>query len=322
MLKKFFGNIRVTKITTTKIRQYVQSRKDGGLANGSINRELSALKRMFSLAAEADPPKIDRVPKIPMLEENNVRKGFFEYNEYQALYEALPDYLKPVLAFGYFSGWRVMEILNLKWNRVDLEQGKAWIDHGETKNKEAREIYLDADLLNKLKVLEAKRNPLWDGQPIKRFTKAWETALRACGFIPLLKCRACGGEMDFPAERKKGLQCPSCGSTKLRREGRIFHDLRRSAIRENVRAGIPVGVAMKLSGHKTMSVFERYNITDEKDLKRAAEMRLLRVEALQEGGRGDNKGFLPGNGLPKSEGNTLQQLKKAPVAQVDRARDS
>ena len=132
--------------------------------------------------------------------------------------------------------------------------------------------------------------------------------------------------MDFPAKRKEGLQCPSCGSTKLRREGRIFHDLRRSAIRENVRAGIPVGVAMKLSGHKTMSVFERYNITDEKDLKRAAEMRRLRVEALQEGGRGDNRGdnqgflgVVPGvnDGL-----NSLKSFNDAPVAQVDRARDS
>jgi len=73
-LKKFFGNAKVTRITTTKIRQYIQKRQEDGLANASINRELSALKRMFSLAAEADPPKIDRIPKIPMLIEDNVRK--------------------------------------------------------------------------------------------------------------------------------------------------------------------------------------------------------------------------------------------------------
>jgi integrase len=95
-----------------------------------------------------------------MLSEDNVRKGFFEYNEYKALYDALPDYLRPVLAFGYFLGWRAMEILNLKWSRLDLEQGKASLAHGETKNKESREIYLDADLLGELRVLEAKRNPL------------------------------------------------------------------------------------------------------------------------------------------------------------------
>ena len=113
-------------------------------------------------------------------------------NEYIALLEALPDYLKPVLALGTFSGWRVMEILNLKCHRLELEQGKAWIAPGETKNKEGREIYLDADLLGKLNVLRAKRNPLCpyffqrDAQKINRFTKAWETLLRACGLIPLL----------------------------------------------------------------------------------------------------------------------------------------
>ncbi len=317
-LKEFFGNAKVTGITTTKIREYIQKRQGADLANASINRELSALKRMFSLAAEADPPKIDRVPKIPMLEENNVRKGFFEYNEYEALYEALPDYLKPVLSFGYFSGWRVMEILSLKWNQVDLEQGKACLLSGETKNKESREIYLDSALLGKLKVLSAKRNLLCpfvfqrDGERIKRFTRAWETALRSCGFVPVLKCRSCGGTMDFPKKRKKGLQCPSCGSTKLRREGRIFHDLRRTAAREDVRAGIPEGVAMKKGGWKTRLVFERYNITDEKDLKQAAEMRRFRVQALQEGGRGDNPGFIPSKTHQENIDNDLNSLEKCP----------
>jgi len=112
-LSDFFGEVRVPEITTDRIEQYIEKRKGDGLQNSSINRELSALKRMFTLGSRAR--KVSQIPFVPMLRESNTRKGFFEHNEFLALRNALPPYLKAPVTFAYHSGWRESEIFGLKW---------------------------------------------------------------------------------------------------------------------------------------------------------------------------------------------------------------
>lgn len=146
-LKKAFENVRVTQITTPRINAFIEDRLSEGMANATINRELAALKRMLNLGARQTPPIVDRVPHIPMLEENNVRTGFFEYDEFLALRDALPKYLKGVVTFAYKSGWRVAEITGLKWSNVDLKKRVVCLDIGTTKNKEGRTMYLDEELM-------------------------------------------------------------------------------------------------------------------------------------------------------------------------------
>jgi len=114
-LQQMFSGMRVTEINTPRIEAYKETRIGAGAENGTINRELAALKRIFNLAARQTPPKVDHVPYIPMLTESNVRQGFFEHAEFLAFREALPVYLKGFVTFAYKTGWRVSEIASLTW---------------------------------------------------------------------------------------------------------------------------------------------------------------------------------------------------------------
>ncbi|MCD4722417.1 MAG: site-specific integrase, partial [Desulfobacula sp.] len=225
------------------------------------------LRRILNLGAKQTPPKVNRVPYIPMLKENNVRKGFFEYGQFIALRNELPEYLKSYVTFGYKVGWRYQEITSLTWSDVDLKNGIVPLKVGETKNKEARTICLDQELQSMLESQWDRRRktekivpfvfPGQDGTgKIVNFRRAWNTACRKIGMGYGYKLL-----VEYVLKWKDKLPA-----------GPIFHDLRRTAVRNMVRAGVPERVAMMVSGHKTRSVFDRYNIVNDSDLKMASAM--------------------------------------------------
>ena len=120
-LRESFSRFRACCITSEHIRSYIARRQSEGMANGTINRELAALKRMFRLASQQTPQLVVSTPHIPHLQENNVRQGFFTEDEYKLIRAVLPDHVKVPLIIAYWTGMRAGEIVMLGWEQIDLE---------------------------------------------------------------------------------------------------------------------------------------------------------------------------------------------------------
>jgi len=238
-LRSYFGTDRALDITTDRICAYKLERQHESAANGSINRELAALKRAFKLLIQAG--RLSHAPHIPMLPEANPRQGFLEPIDFARLRDALPEYLKDPISFLYLSGWRKSEMRTLEWRDVDTASAVVRLRRERSKNEEPRILPLQGELL--AIIMRAYDNRRLDrpyvfhdgGAPIGDFRKAWRNALLATAL----------GNM-------------------------LIHDMRRSCVRNLIRSGTPEAIAMRLTGHKTRSVFDRYNITNESDLAAAS----------------------------------------------------
>jgi integrase len=247
-LAPFFGRRRMAAITTTEVRRYILRRQDEGAKNATINRELAVLKRAFALAIAAGT--LPSRPHIALLREDNVRRGFFEAAEFDAVRSRLPADLADFVSFLHATGWRWRsEAARLRWTNVAFDAGEIRLDPGTTKTGEGRVFPFTAELrklLERRRALTHRRErttatPILhvftrpDGTPIKTFNKSWASACRAAG-VP----------------------------------GRVLHDFRRTAVRNLIRAGVPERVAMQLVGWKSRQMLDRYHIVSAADLVDAA----------------------------------------------------
>ncbi len=263
LLKPEFGHLRAAGFTTKALNAYIARRQKEGKQNSTINRELALLRRSFRLGYEHDPQLVFRLPVIKMLPEDNIREGFLEADKYRLILAALTDEIKPVFVVAYHLGMRTGELLALKRSWVDLDEGLIYVNGRVTKNRNPKTAPIYGDMKPWLEMLLSRgqcESPkcVWlfsrDGKPVKDFKADWKQACEKAGVGDLL-----------------------------------FHDLRRTAVRNMIRAGVPEKVAMQISGHKTASMLWRYNITDARDIKEAGK----RTERYLEAQRGQQHAHLP-----------------------------
>ena len=153
----------------------------------------------------------------------------------------------------------------MTWHRVDFKAGVIRLDVGTTKSGEGREFVMTPQLRAALEAQRATTETTQRkygiiipfvfhraGRTIKSFYKAWKTACKAAG-------------------------CPD----------RIVHDFRRTAVRNLERAGVPRSTAMRMVGHRTMEIYDRYAITD---------------HAMLQEGSAKLAAYLEGHGAPSQDG--------------------
>ena len=247
-VRQFFAMDRANAVTAERLRDYIVSRQQDQAQAATINRELEGLRRAFALAVEAQT--LVTIPMFPSLPEDNARQGFFERADFQAVLDHLRDSdVKDFCDWFYRTGMRPGEIRSLTWDTLDRETWTLRLHARDAKTRRGRAIALAGEVRAiierrvKARRLDCALIFHRGGKPFGDFRKVWNRACREVGV-----------------------------------SGKLIYDLRRTAVRNMVRAGVDPAVVMKISGHRTRNVFDRYNIISEDDIRQA----VLRTDAYVE----------------------------------------
>jgi len=229
-LRDRFGDYPLINFSTRLIEQFQMERIRKGNTPATVNRYISILKHMFTKARDwemVNHETYEKVRSVKPLPENNSRLRFLTKEECAALIDACEPHLKPIVRLALNTGMRKSEILNLRWDQVDLQHGFILLD--KTKNGERREIPINSTvrhtlskMIRRLDIPYVFFNPR-SGKPYKDIRMAFHTALRRARI------------KDFR-----------------------FHDLRHTFASHLVMAGVDIRTVQELLGHKTLDMTLRY----------------------------------------------------------------
>jgi integrase len=262
-VREVFGIDRAIAVTAERLRDYVARRQHQGAANATINRELEALQRAFTLAVQSST--LSLAPRFPSLPEHNARQGFFERADFEKVNNSIDDPgLRDFLEWFFWTGMRPGEIRSLTWEAFDKETWTLRLHSKDAKTGYGRVIPLEDELRavieRRIKARQLDCEFIFHraGRPVGEFRKTWKTACKAAG-------------LALTVDR---------GGKEIVRALRLPYDLRRTAVRNMVRGGTDPAIAMKISGHRTRAVFDRYNIISEDDIRMAVRKTTAYVASL------------------------------------------
>jgi integrase len=263
-LLPFFGHLRAAQVGSRQISAYIKQRQRAGAENSTINRELEHMRRAFRLGFEAEPQLVVKPLKVPRLPEDNVRENTVTQEQYTIVRNGLPEPYQTFFVCGYHLGTRLGELAKLQWSEVDLNRKEIVLKRYTTKIKEPRVLPIYGEMPHFLAMAKERRDRLYP----------------TCPWVFNRKGRQFKFQHETWNSRMEKLGVP----------GLHFHDLRRTAASNLIQAGYSEDEAMKITGHKTRKMFQRYHI--------------IRRERIQEIGRGMDEyfrkvGILPG--IPDSK---------------------
>jgi integrase len=252
-LKKFnsqFGDMIVSRIKPADLENYQARRKAKGKADATIDHEVGSAKAMINKAFDndmvsGDTLRVFKAVKTLLKKGSNARDRVLSPGEFESLYEHAPRHIKSILSMGYYAGMRKGEILPLTWNKVNLKGRVIGLEAADTKDNEPRAIPICDELLKVLKGIPRGIHTvyvfLYKGRPVKDIRNAIK--------------KACEGAKILYGRDIKG--------------GFVFHDLRHTFKTNMRKAGTPESVIMKITGHSTREMFDRYNTIDRDDTRAA-----------------------------------------------------
>ena len=237
------GTLALTDVTTQHVEEMISAMQTQDYKPATIQSHIAYLGAAMRYARKRG--ELVELPYFPTLKFDNARQGFFEPAELDAICAYLPAPYADVARLGYSTGWRLSEILTLHWSQVD-RQAKT-ITLRRTKNGHGRALPLVGDRLD---IIERRWQARAHGDQLSEWV-----------------FHAKGRRVD----RSYFWHFWNIARTKAGLPTKLFHDLRRTAARDMIAAGCDYQTAMQVTGHKTMSMFLRYQIIDLRGMRKGLE---------------------------------------------------